>query len=112
MRRRGSDDEEKIKARLEIANKEIEQVNLEGFHDKTFVNDDLESTYKSLESYIFGSEAERSSVSVSADGAITDVEMVDDDVQAEAEEQAKDAVTASTEATAAVEMGEATTGAI
>jgi hypothetical protein len=29
---------------------------LEGFYDKTFVNDDLETTYKNLEKYIFGDD--------------------------------------------------------
>lgn len=29
---------------------------MEGFHDKIFVNDNLETTYKELENYIFGLE--------------------------------------------------------
>jgi len=58
LRRRGSDDEEKVKARLEIAVKELEHAKLEGFHDKTFVNDDLQSTYDALEKYIFEYEGE------------------------------------------------------
>lgn len=53
LRRRGSDGEEKIKQSLEIAKRELQQAELEGFHDKTFVNDDLETTYRKLESYIF-----------------------------------------------------------
>ena len=54
LKRRGLDDAEKIKQRLEIAQRELEHAKIEGFHDRTFVNDDLELTYKSLEAYIFG----------------------------------------------------------
>ena len=50
------DDEDKIKARLEIAEKELEQAKVEGFHDKIIVNDDLQQTYEQLERYIFGQE--------------------------------------------------------
>lgn len=116
MRRRGSDDEDKIKARLEVANKELEQAGLEGFHDKAFVNDDLEVTYKSLESYIFGDDAiyEHPTISVpvdeTAEMAITDVETVDGAVATEMEESSKDVVTASTEVITALKMGEGTTG--
>lgn len=56
LKRRGSDDDEKIKQRLEIAPREIEQSQVEGFHDKVIVNDDLDLTYKALEEYIFGQE--------------------------------------------------------
>ncbi len=56
LQRRGSDDEETIQKRLEIAQREIEQAKTEGFHDKIFVNDDLDTTYKQLENYIFGIE--------------------------------------------------------
>jgi THO complex subunit 1 len=56
LQRRGSDDEETIKKRLEIAQRELEQAKTEGFHDKIFINDDLETTYKQLENYIFGIE--------------------------------------------------------
>ena len=31
---------------------------MEGFHDKTFVNDDLDATYNDLEKYIFNREDE------------------------------------------------------
>ena len=62
LRRRGSDDEDKIRARLEIAEKELEQAKVEGFHDKTFANEDLQTTYDQLEKYIFGHE-----VTVAAD---------------------------------------------
>ncbi|KAG0648438.1 THO complex subunit 1 [Hyphodiscus hymeniophilus] len=58
LRRRGSDDEDKIKARLEIAEKELQQAKVEGFHDKIFVNDDLQKTYEKLEKYIFGLEGD------------------------------------------------------
>lgn len=53
LRRRGSEPEEKIKGRLEIATVELEHAKLEGFHDKTFVNDDLEATFIDFEKYIF-----------------------------------------------------------
>jgi len=56
LKRRGSDDETKIKERLEIAKKEIENAKLPDFHDKVFVNDDLDTTFASLEAYIFGNE--------------------------------------------------------
>lgn len=54
LRQRGTDSEEKIQERLKIANKEIEHAKLDGFHDKTIVNDDLETAYQDLENYIFG----------------------------------------------------------
>jgi THO complex subunit 1 len=56
LQRRGSDDEETIQKRLEIAQQELEQAKAEGFHDKIFINDDLETTFKQLENYIFGIE--------------------------------------------------------
>jgi THO complex subunit 1 len=56
LQRRGSDDEETIQKRLEIAQQELEQAKAEGFHDKIFINDDLETTFKQLENYIFGNE--------------------------------------------------------
>lgn len=59
LRQRGLDDAEKVKARLEIAKEELEKAKVEGFHDVTFVNDDLESTYKDLESYIFGFDVDK-----------------------------------------------------
>ena len=58
LKLRGSDDEEKNKARLEIAVKELEHAKLEGFHEKIFVNDDLQATYDALEKYIFSSDNE------------------------------------------------------
>lgn len=33
--------------------KELEQAKVDGFHDITFVNDDLHTTYEALEKYIF-----------------------------------------------------------
>ncbi|KUJ19932.1 uncharacterized protein LY89DRAFT_611898 [Mollisia scopiformis] len=56
LKRRGLDDSEKIKQRLEIALKEIEQSQVEGFQDKIIINDDIGATYKALEDYIFGHE--------------------------------------------------------
>lgn len=82
LRQRGSADEEKIKARLEIAVKELEHAKLEGFHDKTLVNDDLQSTYDVLEKYIFGSENEDEALGVGAKEALkvekVEVEMTDE----------------------------------
>ncbi len=60
LQRRGSDPDEKIKERIVIAQKELEHAKLEGFHDKIFVNDDLETTYKNLEDYIFGTNIDES----------------------------------------------------
>ena len=108
LRRRGSDNEEKIKARLEIANKEIEQSNVDGFHDKIFVNDDLEATYNSLERYIFGDDEDNElpTISISAVGENTDTEMVDDTVPTETEKTTKNLLTAQTEATTELGTGE------
>ena len=76
LRQRGSDDEDRIKSRLEIAKEEIEASKVEGFHDKILVNDRLDTTYDSLEKYIFGDEVvegvaarESSSLSELGDGA-------------------------------------------
>jgi THO complex subunit 1 len=93
LQRRGSDDEDKIKQRLMIAERELEQAKVEGFHDKIFVNDDLEATYRNLESYIFGDEdGSNENAEDRADGstevANVEVEMVD------AEEASKDEVSA------------------
>ena len=108
LRRRGSDNEEKIKARLEIANKEIEQSNVDGFHDKIFVNDDLEATYNSLERYIFGDDEDNElpTISISAVGENTDTEMVDDTVPTETEKTTKNVLKAQTEATTELGTGE------
>lgn len=54
LRQRESDSDERIQDRLDIAKKEIEQSKLDGFHDTTIVNDDLEVAYKDLEDFIFG----------------------------------------------------------
>lgn len=56
MVRRGSNDPDTIKARLEIAERELENSKIEGFHDIVLVNDDLKETYKKLSSYVFGGE--------------------------------------------------------
>lgn len=56
LKRRGSNDPDAIKARLEIAVRELEKARIEGFHDVHFVNDDLDATYKKLHSFIFGIE--------------------------------------------------------
>ena len=63
LRKRGLDTEDKIQERLEIAAKELEQAKVEGFHDVTFVNNDLEATYKSIESYIFATDEDEDAMS-------------------------------------------------
>ncbi len=89
MQRRGSDDEDTIQKRLDIAQRELEQAKTEGFHDKIFVNDDLETTYKKLENYIFSIEENNEEPSQSTSGdekekstevRSTEVEMVDGEV--------------------------------
>lgn len=86
LQRRGSDDEATIEKRLQIAQRELEQAKTEGFHDKIFVNDDLETTYKELENYVFGIEEpdeEPSQLTSSddksklAESANAEIEMVD-----------------------------------
>jgi THO complex subunit 1 len=92
LRRRGSDDEETIRKRLEIAQRELEHSKAEGFYDKIFVNDDIETTYKQLESYIFGIEENNQEPSQlisgeekekSAEVTSTEVEMVNGEPTAE-----------------------------
>ena len=63
--------------------KELEHAKIEGFHDITFINDDLETTYKTLENYIFGTEEENaaSSADVIQNGAKGDVDSMDVEVE-------------------------------
>jgi THO complex subunit 1 len=86
LQRRGSDDEATIEKRLQIAQRELEQAKTEGFHDKIFVNDDLETTYKQLENYVFGIEetdeepsqlTSNDDKSKLAESANAEIEMVD-----------------------------------
>lgn len=87
LRQRGTDSDEKIQGRLEIATKEIEQSKTDGFHDTVIVNDDLETAYSELESFIFGNsdEHENAESSVTAqlpeplEAGTTDVEMASGD---------------------------------
>jgi THO complex subunit 1 len=83
LQRRGSDDEETIQKRLEIAQRELEQAKMEGFHDKIFVNDDLETTYKQLENYVFGIEenVEEPSQLTSSDEKTKSVEPTNTEVE-------------------------------
>ena len=69
--KRGTDSEDKIKERLEIAKAELAQSEVEGFHNQIFINDDLEATYKSLEAYIFGDEEAEVQVEAPEDTADT-----------------------------------------
>lgn len=98
LRRRGSDDEEKIKARLEIAVKELEHAKMEGFHDKTFVNDDLQSTYDALEKYVFEYEGE-----VEGSGNVVKEPLKVEGVEVEMRDEAPEAETPRAEANAASE---------
>jgi THO complex subunit 1 len=100
LQRRGSDDEETIQKRLEIAQQELEQAKTEGFHDKILVNDDLETTYKQLENYIFGigenveepsQLASSDDEAKSAEPTNTEVEMVDTEASALASSSKTDA---------------------
>jgi THO complex subunit 1 len=87
LRQRGSDSDDKIQDRLEIANKEIEHAGLDGFYDTTIVNDDLETAYKELENYIFGIDESNEpsgsnpahKLQESVEGGNTDVEMTSGD---------------------------------
>jgi THO complex subunit 1 len=94
-------DEGKIKKGLEIAEKELEQAKVEGFHDRVFVNADLLTTYEQLERYIFGAEDDEADPSASTQTASlevinADIEMADGDMTA-GEEVARGAVEASAE---------------
>lgn len=86
---RGTDLEEKIKERLNIAEREIEHSKLEGFHDKIIVNEDLETAYEELEAYIFGGNEKDSTLPTTADAEAatangdTQVEMADGEGTAE-----------------------------
>lgn len=56
LRGRGSEKEESIQKRLTQAKLELEYSKTPGVHDIIIVNDDLETAYKKLESFIFGKE--------------------------------------------------------
>lgn len=116
LRRRGTDDEDKIKGRLEIAEKELEQAKLEGFHDKVFVNDDLSSTYEQLERYIFGAEDDKADSSVSTQNMETsevvngDVEMADGDMPAGEGGSRNEVKASAEETTTATDTQDSTSG--
>lgn len=71
--KRGTDSEDKIKERLEIARAELKQAEVPGFHDQIFVNDDLEATYKALEAYIFGDEEAEETTAMETDEGATKI---------------------------------------
>lgn len=94
-----------IKARLEVAVKEIEQAKIKEFHDKTFVNDDLQSTYEALENYIFEYNGDDKS---SGDGVkelsnVEGIEIEMTDGVPEADDPPTEAVAASKDAPATTE---------
>lgn len=49
--------DEMIQQRIEISKEEIKQSQVPGFHDKIVVNDDLDTAFVELESYIFGTNS-------------------------------------------------------
>jgi hypothetical protein len=51
-----SDDEDKVKQRLAIVEREPKHAKVEGIRESVLVKDDLETTYKYLETYILGEE--------------------------------------------------------
>lgn len=55
LRGRGTETEENIRKRLTQAAKELEYSLTPGAHDKIIINDDLETAYKELESFIYQS---------------------------------------------------------
>ncbi|KFY40787.1 hypothetical protein V495_05256 [Pseudogymnoascus sp. VKM F-4514 (FW-929)] len=72
LRARSTDDDEKVKQRLETAAEEIKQAEIEGFHDKVLVNDNLTETFEELEKYIFQADdtaAEEASAGDEGQGA-------------------------------------------
>jgi THO complex subunit 1 len=80
LRQRGSNTEDKIKDRLEIAEKELAQAKVEGFHDKILVNDNLQTAFEQLESYIFGFDATDED-GKDAEAVSTELEMGDGELQ-------------------------------
>jgi guanylate kinase len=52
LRSRGTENEDSLQQRLKQAKNELEFSKEEGVHDKIVVNDDLETAYKELESWI------------------------------------------------------------
>lgn len=87
--KRGTDTEDKIKERLAIAQEEIKQSKVEGFHDRIIVNDDLYTTYKILEAYVFGDEeaetVEPVDTDEAADSAVKDESAMEVDNAVKAE---------------------------
>ena len=83
LRQRGSDSDENIRKRLDVACKEVEHARLDGLHDATIVNDDIETAYKNLENYIFNSELSGSNSTDNfkkpLEAGNTDVEMASGD---------------------------------
>ncbi|KFZ09494.1 hypothetical protein V501_05546 [Pseudogymnoascus sp. VKM F-4519 (FW-2642)] len=79
LRARGTDDDEKVKQRLETAAEEIKHAEIEGFHDKILINDDLTGTFEELEKYIFQIDAagtEETPAAEEAEGATEAVSTV------------------------------------
>lgn len=79
LRARGTDDDETVKQRLETAAEEIKHAEIEGFHDKILINDDLTGTFEELEKYIFqtdAAETEETPAAEEAEGATEAVSAV------------------------------------
>jgi THO complex subunit 1 len=99
LRQKGSDDEESIQKKLEIAQRELEQAKAGGLHDKFVVNDDLVTAYTQLKNYIFGVEQDSEEPSQQilndeqtdlADPKNSEVEMVDGEAPAPEESSKSD----------------------
>lgn len=99
LKERGGVTPENIEKRLKVAEEEIEQSKVVGFHDKVFVNDNLGETFKEIESYIFGfdevrieagDEAEAKAAAEEGGDKATDVVVQSADVEMADGEEARD----------------------
>ncbi|KAH8821619.1 THO complex subunit 1 transcription elongation factor-domain-containing protein [Xylogone sp. PMI_703] len=90
LRERGTDSEEHLQQRLDIAKKELEESEVEGTYDKILVNGHLEQSYNNLENYIFsesGSSGEQPTdeltmkMSLESDGGFPTGTFKDEDLE-------------------------------
>lgn len=77
LRERKSNSEEEIQAWIKTAQEELDQSKEEGLYETHLVNDDLEETFKVLESYVFGideavDESKDTSGTTAADAEMAD----------------------------------------
>lgn len=92
LRARGTDDDEKVKQRLETAAEEIKHAEIEGFHDRILINDDLTGTFEELEKYIFQTDASGTEETPSAEEVEAATEAVSTVAEAEGATEAVSAV--------------------